>query len=151
MRYLYILFGTVFIIFGIYTAGIYLDLYGELESPGVSVNSELPKSLVDDKLLAQKSFGKEKQILFGDTHVHTTYSTDAFLWSLPILNGEGPHPISDACDFARFCANLDFWVSTDHAEALTPRKWKSIKEAVRNCNNPTDPKEPDLVTFLGYE
>ena len=151
MRYLYILFGTVFIIFGIYTAGIYLDLYGELESPGVSVNSELPKSLVDEKFLAQKSFGKEKQILFGDTHVHTTYSTDAFLWSLPILNGEGPHPISDACDFARFCANLDFWVSTDHAEALTPRKWKSIKEAVRNCNNPTDPKEPDLVTFLGYE
>ena len=95
--------------------------------------------------------GKEKQILFGDTHVHTTYSTDAFLWSLPILNGEGPHPIADACDFARFCANLDFWVSTDHAEALTPRKWKSIKEAVRNCNSPTDANDPDLVTFLGYE
>lgn len=151
MRYISILFGTVFIIFGIYTAGIYLDLYGELESPGVSVNSELPKSLVEKKSIAQKLYGKEKQILFGDTHVHTTYSTDAFLWSLPILNGEGPHPISDACDFARFCANLDFWVSTDHAEALTPRKWKSIKEAVRNCNNPTDPEEPDLVTFLGYE
>ena len=151
MRYIYILFGTVFIIFSIYTAGIYLDLYGELESPGLSVNSELPRSLVEEKLISQKPFGREKQILFGDTHVHTTYSTDAFLWSLPILNGEGPHPIADACDFARFCANLDFWVSTDHAEALTPRKWKSIKEAVRNCNNPTDATEPDLVTFLGYE
>jgi len=151
MRYIYILFGTIFIVFGIYTAGIYLDLYGELESPGISVNSELPRSLVDKKFISQKPFGREKQILFGDTHVHTTYSTDAFLWSLPILNGEGPHPIADACDFARFCANLDFWVSTDHAEALTPRKWKSIKEAVRNCNNPTDVTEPDLVTFLGYE
>ena len=151
MRYIYSLFGTIFIIFGIYTTGIYLDLYGELEDSGDSINSELPKSLVREKLISQKPFGREKQILFGDTHVHTTYSTDAFLWSLPILNGEGPHPISDACDFARFCANLDFWVSTDHAEALTPRKWKSIKEAVRNCNNPTDSNEPDLVTFLGYE
>ena len=151
MRYIYILFGTIFIIFGIYTSGIYLDLYGELEDSGNSINSELPKSLVKEKLISQEPFGREKQILFGDTHVHTTYSTDAFLWSLPILNGEGPHPISDACDFARFCANLDFWVSTDHAEALTPRKWKSIKEAVRNCNNPTDSNEPDLVTFLGYE
>ena len=151
MRYIYSLFGSVFIIFGIYTTGIYLDLYGELEDSGDSINSELPKSLVREKLISQKPFGREKQILFGDTHVHTTYSTDAFLWSLPILNGEGPHPISDACDFARFCANLDFWVSTDHAEALTPRKWKSIKEAVRNCNNPTDSNEPDLVTFLGYE
>tara|TARA_B100000965_G_scaffold62591_1_gene48399 strand:- start:1407 stop:3623 length:2217 start_codon:yes stop_codon:yes gene_type:complete len=151
MRYIFALLGTAFIIFGIYTTGVYLDLYGELEEPGISINSELPSSLVEDKLRAQQSFRKEKQILFGDTHVHTTYSTDAFLWSLPILNGEGPHPVSDACDFARFCANLDFWVSTDHAEALTPRKWKSIKEAVRNCNNPTDSSEPDLVTFLGYE
>ncbi len=151
MRYIFSLIGAIIIVFGIYTAGVYLDLYGELEGPGSSIDSELPESLVKAKLDAQKPFEKEKQILFGDTHVHTTYSTDAFLWSLPILNGEGPHPISDACDFARFCANLDFWVSTDHAEALTPRKWKSIKEAVRNCNNPTDKNEPDLVTFLGYE
>ncbi len=151
MRYIFSLIGAIIIVFGIYTAGVYLDLYGELEGPGSSIDSELPESLVKAKLDAQMPFEKEKQILFGDTHVHTTYSTDAFLWSLPILNGEGPHPISDACDFARFCANLDFWVSTDHAEALTPRKWKSIKEAVRNCNNPTDKNEPDLVTFLGYE
>ena len=146
MRYIFSLIGAIIIVFGIYTAGVYLDLYGELEGPGASIDSELPESLVKAKLDAQKPFEKEKQILFGDTHVHTTYSTDAFLWSLPILNGEGPHPISDACDFARFCANLDFWVSTDHAEALTPRKWKSIKEAVRNCNNPTDKNEPDLST-----
>ena len=151
MRYVYALLGAAVIVVGIYTIGVYLDLYGELEEPGFSIDSQLPASLVQDKFEAQKPFGREKQILFGDSHVHTTYSTDAFLWSLPILNGEGPHPISDACDFARFCANLDFWVSTDHAEALTPRKWKSIKEAVRNCNKPADITEPDLVTFLGYE
>ena len=151
MRYVYALLGAAVIVVGIYTIGVYLDLYGELEEPGFSIDSQLPASLVQGKFEAQKPFGREKQILFGDTHVHTTYSTDAFLWSLPILNGEGPHPISDACDFARFCANLDFWVSTDHAEALTPRKWKSIKEAVRNCNKPANITEPDLVTFLGYE
>ena len=58
MRYIYFLFGTVFIVFGIYTAGIYLDLYGELEEPGYSINSELPKSLVDQKLITQEPFGR---------------------------------------------------------------------------------------------
>ena len=28
----------------------------------------------------------EKQILFGDAHVHTTWSFDAFMFSLPVLN-----------------------------------------------------------------
>ena len=120
MRYIYgFVRNNLIIIFGIYTAGIYLDLYGKLEGPGDSVDSELPRSLVDTKIeLPRNHLIKRSRYLFGDTHVHTTYSTDAFLWSLPILNGEGPHPISDACDFARFCANLDFWVTTDHAEAL---------------------------------
>ena len=54
MQYIYYLFGTVLIISGIYIAGIYLDLYGELEEPGFSVNSELPKSLVDKKQISQK-------------------------------------------------------------------------------------------------
>ena len=84
MRYIYSLLGAVVIVFGIYTAGVYLDLYGELEEPGFPVNSELPRSIVQQKQEAQEAFGRQKQILFGDTHVHTTYSTDAFLWSLPI-------------------------------------------------------------------
>ena len=91
MRYIYSLLGAVVIVFGIYTAGVYLDLYGELEEPGLPINSELPRSIVQQKQEAQEAFGRQKQILFGDTHVHTTYSTDAFLWSLPILNGEKGH------------------------------------------------------------
>ena len=43
----------------------------------------------------------EKQIFFGDLHVHTTFSQDAFFFSLPMLQGEGAHPPADACNFAR--------------------------------------------------
>ena len=38
----------------------------------------------------------ERQILFGDLHVHTIFSTDANLMSLPMLQGDGPHPPADA-------------------------------------------------------
>ena len=93
-----------------------------------------------------------KQILFGDVHAHTTFSMDAFAWSLPVLGGEGVHPPADACDYARFVAQLDFWAHTDHAESLTPRHWQLIRDTVRACNAAAgDPANPDLVTFLGWE
>jgi hypothetical protein len=93
-----------------------------------------------------------KRILFGDLHVHTTYSTDAFMFSLPLLAGEGAHPPADACDFARYCAALDFFALTDHAEGLTPRHWALEKESIRQCDERGgDPSDPDLVAFLGFE
>ena len=33
----------------------------------------------------------------------------------------------------------------------SPRKWSAIKDGVRSCNAPSDEKDPDMVTFLGYE
>ncbi len=93
-----------------------------------------------------------KQILFGDLHVHTTYSIDAFFFSLPMLAGEGAHPPADACDFARYCAALDFYALTDHAEGITPAHWEAEKESVRQCNaRAGDPEDPDLVAFTGFE
>ncbi len=94
----------------------------------------------------------DKQILFGDLHVHTTFSQDAYLFSLPAVGGEGAHPPADACDFARYCANLDFFALTDHAESLRPLHYRLSKESVRDCNaRAGDPANPDLVAFMGFE
>jgi hypothetical protein len=95
---------------------------------------------------------QEKQILFGDLHVHTTFSFDAYLFSLPALGGEGAHPPADACDFARYCANLDFFALTDHAESMRPEHWEISKRSIRECNaRAGDPDNPDLVAFAGFE
>ena len=93
-----------------------------------------------------------RQILFGDLHVHTTYSRDAFWMSLPALGGEGSHPPADACDFARYCSALDFWAITDHDFSLTPELWRETIRSIRHCNAvATDPKSPDTLAFLGWE
>lgn len=92
------------------------------------------------------------QVLFGDLHVHTTYSMDAYVWALPLMNGPGARPPADACDYARFCSALDFYAHTDHSESLTPRHWSMIKDTVRACNAAAGPAEnPDVVAFLGWE
>ncbi len=95
---------------------------------------------------------RPKQILFGDFHVHTTISFDAFMISLPSLNGEGAHPPADACDFARYCSALDFWSINDHAESISSPAWQDTIDAVRACNaRAGDPLNPDMVSFLGWE
>ena len=93
-----------------------------------------------------------RQILFGDLHVHTTISFDAFMQSLPIAGGEGAHPPQDACDFARHCAALDFWSINDHAANILPSDWQNTVEGIRRCNAVAgDPQNPDTVAFLGWE
>jgi hypothetical protein len=136
---------------------------GRHEGPGTIEGKRLPTAAVAERAKAEttaaRALGIEPgpqtpadQILFGDLHVHTTFSADAFMMGLPILQGEGVHPIADACDFARYCSALDFWSITDHAESLTPRRWQETKEAIRQCNAVAgDADNPDLVSFLGWE
>jgi len=106
------------------------------------------------RLIAQKKTvpDTDNRILFGDLHVHTTLSVDAFMWSLPLMGGEGVHPPADACDFARYCSQLDFYALTDHAEALNPRTWAMSKESVRQCNAVrSGDGQPDTIAFTGFE
>jgi hypothetical protein len=101
---------------------------------------------------APEGAASEAQILFGDLHVHTSYSWDGFLFSLPLVGGDGAHPPADACDFARYCADLDFFALTDHAESLLIDDWDASKESVRQCNSLAgDGDDPDLVAFMGFE
>jgi len=142
----------------VFIRGMARGWFGEHEGPGQITERRIPEEIVSAREATQKAAAKtvgsptDKQILFGDLHVHTTFSTDAFLSSLPILQGEGAHPPADACDYARYCSALDFWSINDHAEGITPRHWQEIVESIRQCNEVAgDPQNPDVVAFLGWE
>jgi hypothetical protein len=132
---------------------------GRHEGPGEVTRATVPPAVIAARTAEQApaarpagEVGTGKQILFGDLHVHTTFSADAFIRSLPMLQGEGAHPPADACDFARFCSALDFWSINDHAEAISPQHWQETKESIRQCNAVAgDPANPDVVAFLGWE
>ena len=114
------------------------------------------KPYLSEILLEQRTIQRtrhDKQILFGDTHVHTTNSADAFMYSLPMMHGaSGAYPPAYACDYARFISQLDFFFLTDHAESFVPKQWRDSIESVRQCNRLAgDPLNPDLVAFIGWE
>ncbi len=128
---------------------------GQEHDAGVIHGKRLPPVMIlarDTAVSSVRPVSHDKQILFGDLHVHTTFSTDAYQFALPFNGMKGYAPVADACDFARFCSALDFWAITDHAEASTPARWEETKRAMRQCqavagNGP----DPDLVSFIGFE
>lgn len=146
------------VIIGGYLAGYHLHWFADRAGPGTIEGAAIPAEIVLARRDAQSEASRElglqpdKQILFGDLHVHTTYSTDAFVLSLPILGGTGARPLGQACDFARYCSGIDFWAATEHAEGLTPRMWREIRDSVNQCQAVSgDTDDPDLVSFIGFE
>ncbi len=123
--------------------------------PEVNAEKDTPTEDTDQgaKLPPPDLPGEGRHILFGDLHVHSTYSLDAMVTNSPLLAGAGFAGPTQRCDFARFCSQLDFWAITDHPEYYTPEMWEETKEAVRSCNALEGglSDNPRLVTFLGWE
>jgi hypothetical protein len=127
--------------------------------PGRETPARVPRQIVAARTAVQSDVKQaqvlpgEKQILFGDTHVHTTNSADAFMYSLPLMYGaRGAYPPAFACDYARFISQLDFYFLTDHAESFTPRQWQDSIRSVQQCNRLAgESASPDLVAFIGWE
>jgi hypothetical protein len=138
----------------VYLAFIYWGVFGQLEAAGEPAEQPRPAPIAAAAHSRQEAVAptQSTQILFGDLHAHTTFSIDAFQYSLALMGGEGAHPPADACDFARYCSALDFWSINDHAEHVTPDHWMQTKESIRQCNAAAgDPANPDMVAFLGWE
>src|SRR5262245_60027205 len=140
----------------VYVAG--LGVFGTTMHAGKPEARAIGKEVVAQRIEAGLEaargvgVGQPKQILFGDLHVHTTFSFDAFTASLPMAGGDGAHPVADACDYARHCSALDFWSITDHDLTLTPRTWRETIETIRQCNAVAEnPERPDTVAYLGWE
>jgi len=155
ITYIFVFFFLVYVLLVTLSVNGYLGRY---ESSGEIIDSPIPSKILEDRVISQiitKDNLLEqdnKMILFGDFHVHTTYSVDAFLLGLPMLGGEGTHPPADACNFARFCSSLDFWSINDHAESLTQEDWQETIDSVRQCNDTgTQSGVQDTVAFLGWE
>jgi hypothetical protein len=161
MSILKLVLGTLLVLVlavGGYLGAAWFRLLGQHEGPGQPTDVRVPVDVIAARERDQAEAAKAltptqpKQILFGDLHVHTTFSTDAFLWSLPMVQGDGAHPLADACDYARYCSALDFWSINDHAEATTPRRWRETRDAIRQCNAIAgDAANPDVTVFTGWE
>ena len=120
------------------TPFILIFIYVYISSSGLVGNLPEDGDIISKPRPIEKKDLSQKQILFGDLHVHTTFSQDAFLFSLPMLQGEGVHPPADACNFARFCSSLDFFSITDHAEGMTKQMWDDSIKSIRNCDAVSD-------------
>lgn len=142
------LLAFIFLVLTLVAVALYFASVGD-EGPVViqpAVQQSRPISAPSDLAVSNKS-----QILFGDLHVHTSFSLDTAIFDTPAVKDMPYSTPSDACDFARYCSALDFWSINDHAEGLSTEHWQATRESIRQCNAPTSRQNPDMVAFLGWE
>ena len=154
LKRLAIIVGVIVVVIGAGIVALAHGWFGNYWGAGTVEGKRLPDAALAERVAgsADPQASHPKQILFGDLHVHTTFSLDAFTTALPMSQGEGAHPVADACDYARYCSALDFWSITDHVEGMTHRQWVDTKNSIRACNaSAGDQNNPDMVSFLGWE
>lgn len=91
-------------------------------------------------------------VYFGDFHVHTDYSLDA--WAMG--NARGRYA-DEAGMYATYCSKIDFYSVTDHAEYLTDSGY--WKDSIKNAQKFNDlgrsladsSGDPRIVAFTGWE
>ncbi len=93
-----------------------------------------------------------ENIYWGDLHVHTAYSLDAF--ALGMAPGRW---VDEAGLYALYCSRLDFYAVADHANIITDTNyWKETIRAAQYFNklgkeNPDENGDPSIVVFPGWE
>lgn len=93
-----------------------------------------------------------ENIYWGDLHVHTNFSLDAFF----MFSSPGRYT-DEAGLYALHCAKLDFYSVTDHAEMLTRSDyWEEAMRSAQAMNahgqeNRTTDGDPSIVAFTGWE
>ena len=149
------LLGLAFLaVIALFGSGILGRHWGPEDVTDTQRSNAAVRRSVETQQAGARSVGapSDRQILFGDLHVHTTFSPDAFMMAMPAAGGDGARPVSDACDFARHCAALDFWSVNDHALAIDSRAWRETVDSIRQCNAVAgNARNPDMVSFLGWE
>ena len=97
-----------------------------------------------DRLVTDPADAAEKQILFGDLHVHTTFSADAFLRSLPLAAGRGRASAGRRLRLrALLLRRSTSGASTTTPRRITPRTGARRRRRSAQCNAVAgDPREP---------
>ncbi len=93
-----------------------------------------------------------ENVYYGDLHVHTAYSVDAF------VAGTTPgRYVDEAGMYAMYCSKVDFYSCTDHAEMLSDSNyWEETIKSAQHFNqlgaeNPDANGDPSIVVFPGWE
>ena len=134
---------------------LYLALRGgHPERPGSVHPTPLPSVAIHDRRARQQAVTERgtHQILFGDLHVHTTFSVDAFQLSLPIVRG-GRASTRRRLRLRPLLLRPRLLRHHRSRRDLTPNpldRGEAHHPAVQRRRRPAG-ESPDVVAFVGWE